>query len=554
MFLSAGLAEKNRPRRLPRIGQTQVPASVRGLNQHDGISAMKPDDALILDNWFPEATYLRVRGGTSTYATGLGTTVYSLMEWAGPTSRKFFGATAHNILDITEGGSVDSIAVGSLTSGYWQTTMMTTPGGSYLMLANGADTVRSFDGTNWAEPAITGVTSSTLNFVCLHKSRLWFVQNNSTKAWYLPTSSIAGAAVSFELGERFTLGGKLIAIGTVSRDGGAGSDDYLAFISSSGQIAVFQGDDPASANTWALVGVYSASPPIGNRCCANVGGDLAVLTESAIVSVRQLMAGGQASAERQSISNRIDQGIIAAFASYGALAGWSVSVYPRYRQAIFNVPTSATTSFQYVVNTQTGAWCTYSNIYANCWGIFNEEPYFGNATGIVLRAESGYTDSTPSPLIFLNDNGDVLQSINDDTENIYFIVDPVSTPITAELKTSFQSYGSAGALDRLTMIRALFTAGGQVVPAIRINVDYRDEQPMTADEYPLSAGSSGAVWDLSLWDDATWGSTDSPYSNWQSATGIGTCASIHMMTQTAGISVKLNAFDLKFESSQAVAL
>ncbi len=51
-----------------------------------------------------------------------------------------------------------------------------------------------------------------------------------------------------------------------------------------------------------------------------------------------------------------------------------------------------------------------------------------------------------------------------------------------------------------------------------------------------------------------WGDSESPYANWQAATGIGTCASVHMLTQTNGISVKLNAFDLKFEVAQMVAL
>ena len=558
MFLSTGLAQRQRSRRVPRMGTAQIPAPTRGLNLHDGIAAMKPDDALILDNWFPEATYLRVRGGTTSHVTGLGSAVQSLMEWAGPSSRKMFGATATAIYDVTSAGAVGAAAVSGLTNGYWQTTSMTTAGGSFLILCNGSDSVRNYDGTTWTTPSITGVTSSTLNFVCSHKSRLWFVENNSTKAWYLPTSSIAGAAQGFELGERFTNGGKLIAIGTVSRDGGAGSDDFLAFISSHGQVAVFQGSDPASANTWDLVGVYNNAPPIGNRSTVGVDGDLAILTESAIVSVRQLMSGGESTANRQAISNRIDQGIIAAFSSYGALSGWQCATYPRYRMAVFNVPTSADTAFQYVVNTQTGAWCTFgliaSPLDATCWGILNEAPYFGTDDGTVFAAESGYSDLTPQLLNFVNNTGGTLQFQNNTLANLFFVVNPAAGAITAELKTSFQNYGSAGSLDRITMARGLFTAGAQVVPAIRINVDYRDDQPMTTDQYPLSAGATGGVWDVSLWDVGVWGASEVPYANWVSVTGIGTVASLHMLTSTNGFACKLNAFDLLYEMSQARAL
>jgi len=504
------------------MGSSQIPAPTRGLNLHDGIAAMKPADALILDNWFPEATYLRVRGGTTEHSTGLGDPVLSIMEWAGPSSRVLFGATESDIYDITAGGAVGAASVSGLTNGYWQTSMMTTAGGAFLVLANGSDSVRNFDGTTWTTPAITNVSSATLNFVCLHKSRLWFVANNSTKAWYLPTSSIAGAAQGFELGERFTDGGKLVAIGSVSRDGGSGSDDFLAFVSSHGQVAVFQGDDPASANTWALVGVYNNAPPIGNRSVANVGGDLAIFTEAAIVSTRQLMSGGGAAAQREAISNRIDQGIMAAYASYGALVGWSVMNYPRYRACIFSVPTSATTAFQFVVNTQTGAWCTYSGLDATSWGIFNELPYFGTSDGTVYLAESGYSD-----------DGDA---------------------ITSEMKTSFQVYGKSNGVSRLTMIRPLFTAGGQVVPAIRMNVDYRNDQPLSTDAFPLTPGAQGALWDVALWDVDMWGDTVSPYNNWYAATGIGTTASVHMLTQTNGIQVILNAMDLKYEVAQRVVL
>ena len=516
------------PRRVqgPSMGTVQIPASTRGLNLRDGIASMKPADALILDNMFPEATYLRVRNGTLQYATGLNGSVQSIMEWAGPASRKLFAASPTDIYDITTTGAVGAPVVSTLGSGYWQTTMMTTAGGAFLVLANGVNSVRNYDGTTWTTPVITNVTSSTLNFPCLHKSRLWFVQNNSTKACYLPTASIAGAAAFIDLGEAFTNGGKLVAIGAVSRDGGSGSDDYLAFVSSHGQVVVYQGDDPASVNTWALVGVYDGAPPIGNRSTANIAGDLAIVTDSAVVSTRQLMAGGQASATRQAITNRIDQGILEAFTSYGALAGWSMSSYPRSRLALINVPTSSSTAFQFVVNVQTGAWCTYgkvsSPLNATCWGTFNEDPYYGKSDGTVYRAETGYTDGTAG--------------------------------ITWQVKSSFQTYGRSGGVSRYTMIRPLFTAGGQVVPAIRINTDYRNDQPLTTDEFPLSAGAQGGVWDVSEWDVGLWGDNAAPYNNWYSATGIGTTASVHMMGQSRGIQVILNCWDMKYEVGQRVAL
>lgn len=555
MYLGGARPRQKVKRGRPLISQEQLPASTRGLNLHDGIASMKPADALILDNWFPEATYLRVRGGKYMHAAQGPGPIYSLMEWAGPASRKFFAASETTITEITTTGPFGVPAVTGLLSGYWSTTMMATPGGHFLVLANGLDSVRNFDGAAWTTPTITGVDSDTLNFVWLHKFRLWFVANNSTKAYYLPTNSIAGAASGFELGGVFTDGGRLVAIGSVSRDGGAGSDDYLAFVSSHGQVAVYQGDDPASSDSWALVGVYNCAPPIGNRCVTNIEGDLAILTESAIISTRQLMDSGGSTATRQAISNRIDQGIIQAFASYGAIPGWSVNSYPRTRQAIFNVPTSPTTAFQFVVNTQTGAWSTYglldSPFNATCWGIFNERPFFGMSDGTVWEAERGFSDQAQGDIEFIGSGQIEWESSSGDL--IIFYGGNVSTFITAQVKTSFQTYGRKGGVCRMTMIRPLFTAGGQVVPAIRINMDYQNDKPLSTDEYPLIPGGAGSNWDEALWDSGTWGSDAAPFNNWIAATGIGTVASVNMVTQTR-INTILNAWDIKAEVAGNITL
>jgi hypothetical protein len=87
-----------------------------------------------------------------------------------------------------------------------------------------------------------------------------------------------------------------------------------------------------------------------------------------------------------------------------------------------------------------------------------------------------------------------------------------------------------------------------------MNVDYRNDQPLSTDAFPMAAGAQGGGWDTSLWDVGMWGDGASPYSNWYAATGIGTTASVHMGGQSNGIQVILNAWDLKYEVGQRVAL
>lgn len=518
---------KSQPVRPPAsMGTGIIPASVRGLNLRSGITALKPDEALIMDNWRPGTNYQEVRGGYTSHATGIGASVGSLMEWAGASSRKFFAAKGSAIYDISSTGAVGAAAVSSLNSAYWQTVIFTTSGGTFLVLANGADSVHNYDGTSWTTPSITGVTSSNLINVASHKSRLWFVEKSSTKAWYLGTSSISGAATGFELGDKFRRGGKLQLIGSLSQDSGDGLDDVLCFISSRGEIVVYQGNNPDDANDWSIVGVYDAAPPIGDRALLRVGGDIGLLTERGILSVRTIMGQGQAGAERTALTSSIDQGIIDAFKSYGALTGWEMIYHPRTRQALANVPTSSSTAFQYALNTLTGAWSTYgmvtSPLNATCWGIFNEELYFGTSGGTVYHAENGNAD-----------NG---------------------SAITCTWKPSFQPRARGGAVHRITMVRPLFLAGGRVTPAIRVNVDYRNDVALSSDEFPSDSGSAGGVWDTGLWDQAIWGDTDQPYADWVTADGIGTASTLYTVIRPNGIAVKLASVDLKFEIARSLAL
>jgi len=519
------LRKRQGSRTQPKVGQGSIPFPSRGLQLSKGLSEMRADEALILDNWFP-ATPGRVRGGHVSHATGLGGPVRSLMEWAGPSSRKLFGATPSEIYDVTATGAVGAAEVSSLTNGYWQHVNFTTSGGHFLVCVNGADSCRNYDGSSWTTPSITGVTSANLIAVASYGSRLWFVESGSTKAWYLGTSSIAGAATAFELGDKFRRGGKLQTIATVSRDGGSGTADLICFISSTGEVVTYHGTDPADSTSWGIDGRYMAAPPIGNRATVRIDADAALLTERGVISLKQLLGGGGSSAERLAITANIDQGIIDDFSTYGLNPGWEMIVHPRGRQALINIPTNANTATQYVLNTETGAWCTYgrfaSPLAALCWGVYNEGLYFGASNGTVYQAERGAQDD--------------------------------GSAIICELKTSFQNYGSAGAGKRMQFVRPQFTAASSVSVAIKADVDFRNSTPMTTDQYPAVGSATGGLWDEGLWDAAVWGDSDTPFADWLPINGIGSTAALHMVIRPNGTPVRLQAFDVKYEVTKGIAL
>lgn len=509
----------------PALSGAAIPAPVAGLNARDGLPSMKPADAIILDNYFPEASYVRLRRGYSDHATGITGDVTTLMEWSGPGSAKLKAAIADKIYDVTAAGAVGAAELSGLTNGRWQHTQFTTSGGNFLVCCNGADSVRNYDGTTWTTPAITGVTSSTLVNVWPHKSRLWFVENSSTKAWYLPVNSIAGAATEFQLGAQFRLGGKLKLIGSLSKDSGDGLDDFIVFVSSLGEFVVYQGTDPSSATTWAKVGNFYAGPPIGDRALVQVAGDLGVLTQDGAVSFLGMMQIDRANAARASITDKIRDLFSGDYRSYGTKAGWQAIVYPTGHMLICNVPvddtTGALTSRQYVMNTMTGAWCRWTNHNAACWGRVGDSIYFGGTNG-VWKADDGYTDD--------------------------------GAAIAGQIKTAFNYLGSRGARKHIKNIRPVISANALPQVAIRANWDFQVDNPTSDDVFNLGSVTGSAQWGTALWDASTWAGGEDLYAYWYNASGIGDAMAVNLTTSTSGVSMSFYSFDIQYERMSRFAL
>ena len=59
------------PLRLAIAEQISYPPPVGGWNARDAYSAMGPEDAVILQNWFPGTSAVVTRGGTTSHATGI---------------------------------------------------------------------------------------------------------------------------------------------------------------------------------------------------------------------------------------------------------------------------------------------------------------------------------------------------------------------------------------------------------------------------------------------------------------------------------------------------
>ena len=139
-----------------------IPAPVGGWDAASPVADMDEDRALVLDNWFPSTTDVRVRHGHKIQASGMGSAVVdSLMAYSGLTSATsaLFAATGGVIYDVSASGVAVSSATG-FSNNRWQHTNFTTSGGKFLWICNGTDAPQHYNGSVWAAPSLTGITAT----------------------------------------------------------------------------------------------------------------------------------------------------------------------------------------------------------------------------------------------------------------------------------------------------------------------------------------------------------------------------------------------------------
>ena len=504
-----------------------TPAPIGGLNSQDPISAMPEQDAVVLENWFPMPTYVAIRNGYTNWVTGLPGWCETLMAYGGLSRRQLWGIvwdTTNNygaIYNCTTQGAAPAATITGLSNARFEYCNFGTPGGEYLVAANAADSVQLYNGTTWqavtgvSTPiAITGVTTSTLRNPVGWKNRLWFVQDGSMNVWYLPTQQIGGAAQSIALGSIFKLGGSIQSIVTATVDSASIIDDYIGFLTTEGELALYRGTDPAQAGLFNLVGVFRIGRPVGRRPWFKLGGDTVFLTSDGYSLLSKLIQVGednQADALSWKIQNLVNIDVQAYFGNFG----WQGTVYPLGNKVIINVPvqerpTYSTATYQYVMNTITNAWTKYTGWLASTFEVMGNQLFFGSQ-GYVALADYGF-----------NDNG---------------------ATIVAKLKPAFSYFGTHN-VKQFNMVRPVFQVNGSITPLISLNVDFQDNPPQGN---PLSLSSAGEPWNVGAWNTSPWGLGDVIQRNWMSIPGTGNAASAYLIASTNSAFVRLASFDWVFE-------
>ncbi len=509
-------AIKRNPNRQQQAQTQSVPAPVAGWNDRDSLAEMDAKDAVILDNFFPLPSKVIIRKGSTNWATGMVTEVESLMGYKPQSGTPaLFGAAGSSFFNVTSTGAVGAAVVTGLTNARWQHVNMATPGGNFLMAVNGADKLRGWNGTTWWTDGdgthdITGVDSATCIGIALFKRRLWLVQNSTASVWYGPTDSIAGAFSQLDFGSIFARGGKLMAMADWTIDAGIGIDDYAAFISDQGEIALYKGSDPTSSTTWALVGTFWVGSPIGRRCSGSYGPDVLLISRDGLVPLSKALMSSRVSTNI-ALTDKIQNTVSTSTALYGSSFGWQCIQFPNENMIVLNVPIAVGRQQQYVMNTITGAWCRFKGWNANCFELFGDELYFGS-TGTVCKAWQNQSDAGS------NINGEALQS--------------------------FSYFGSRSSLKEWTLARPIVAIDNNTGFVFGINTDFDMTAPTGV---PTFSASPAGTWDNGLWDTALWGGDPQIQRSWQSVNGIGYCAAMHILAATNVGRIEWSATDYAYK-------
>ena len=488
-----------------------VPAPVGGWNARDSLTAMQPNEAVILENWFPATTECTLRNGYTKWSTGITGQVETIMAYSGANSDKLFAIAGGKVYDCTSGGAVGAAVVSGLTNSRWGYCNIATTGGNFLSMANGADAPRLYNGTTWSTPTITGVTATNLKDPILYAERQFFIEKNTLKTWYLPVDSIAGAANPVDISSLATKGGYIVAHGTWTIDAGTGVNDHYVIMTNRGQVIVYQGTDPSSTTTWSMVGVWDIGAPVGARALYKYAGDMLLITQDGVVPLSGALQSSRVQ-PRVAITDKIQYAISEAVTNYATNFGWQLMYVPTINQLWLNVPVQeGQNQQQYVMNTITGAWCNYTGWNSNCMEMYRDEPYFGG-NGYVAHAYNGLTD---------------------DVSNI-----------TATGLQAFNNFNNAGTLKRFTMSRPIFRTDGQPSIFAGINIDFNIEIPVTSLTY---TPSTYAKWDSAVWDASVWGGGLSVLQNWQGLNGVGYYGAPVVKTACSGIQVRWVSTDIVIE-------
>lgn len=548
-------------KRQPVSRSVPLPAPTLGWVTNETLARSKPGAARILENWFPQKTGVRIRGGSQRHATITGPVV-SMFSYDFAGDQHMFAASSSLIWDVTQPTDAEAVESAVLgVGGHVSAQTFTTAGGNFLVacFGDGVTPLHLFNGTDWFplssgttyslvvegltgaftgtmtgdtstetatiassvalggdlwrvvitspsgsfttdEPMtasgggtatmvgnvlsspvnIAGVSTAALSQVWSYASRLWFVEKDTMKVWYLPTDAIGGTATSINLGSVFSGGGSVL-FGAMwsSSDQGDGLDSRAIFVTTNGEVAVYVGTDPSSASTWSREGVYKIPPPMGKKAFCRVAGDVLILTVEGLVSVSEATQKDPAALSLSAVSRQIEPSWRETAATRASVP-WEMAKWDEGNMGLVATPTSnpdAAGRQCFAVNLETGAWAKFVGWDARCFEVLAGAAYFGTNDGTVLLCDSGGTDD--------------------------------GQPYECRMMYHPTDLGASAVYKSVMMARGTFMSDATPSVAISVAVDYDETFQLTGGSL---SPSLVAYWGSGIWGSSTWYSDPAPYA------------------------------------------
>jgi len=420
----------------------------------------------------------------------------------------FTTATAHGLATgnrVTITGASEATFNGTFV-------ITVTGANAFTYTSTGTTTATSITGA-YTVIGITGVNSNTFINVNLFKNRLYFTQKDTLACWYLDVDAIGGPASPLYFGGIARNSGYLQAMGTWTLDAGQGADDYAVFVTSMGEVIVYNGTDPDSADTWALKGVWQLGQTFNRRCFYKFAGDLLLLTQDGLVPLASALQSSRLD-PRVNLTDKIYYAVSQAASLYRDLFGWQINYFASVNMLILSIPTNDGME-QYVMHTITKSWGRFTGIQGYCWEVSGEaEMHFGG-NGYVGLFYEGYSD-----------NG---------------------SNITATAQQAYSYFDSAGQLKRFMMVRPILQSTGGVPNVVcGLSVDFDTQSQLGQVQFNPSTLADG-VWDASRWDNANWSGGLITTKIWQGVTGLGFAGSINLNVASRNIELHWASTDYVME-------
>lgn len=500
------------PRKAAQSASTQVAtlmAPTAGLNLRDPFLTLKPQDALVLNNFIARPQGCETRAGYRNHVTGLGGSVATLMSYMGlsPLDNKLFAAVGDKIFDVTDSAESPTpiVADSNSADGVWSYIMFSGPTQNYLCCTSPSGGYWTYDSLNgWVDRTanLTGFSGNP-GAIAAWKNRLFITANETNKVYFLPVNSIQGAASEFDFGPLMKHGGSVVAITNWTLNAGIDIDDYFVVFGSMGDVLVYQGTDPADIATFAIKGIwYAGRPPKGNRFYHEYGGELFVLTELGLLPLSK-MVNGLVADSYNVMSSRIQPALSAQFTTLINTPFWEVGLADSNDLLVIKVPKSTTVYSQWVMNIATGAWSTFTGLPINTWITYNGVMYIGDDDGNVHTALVGDKDG-----VAIDGTGG---------EGIRCIA-----------QGGFNTFGLSANLKLFDMARPIFISSFPPAVAVQMNIDYLQNNIYANLSF---VDSDEAFWDTAHWNDAEWVSGTDTYAAWAGLQGMGYYGSLRLAVQ-----------------------